>query len=94
MTRACDDLREFLFARVYRESRILRVMEGAGQIVRELFIHYMGHPEAMPENWQMGVEGAKPHERAAHVCDFIAGMTDRYAMHEHGRLFDRTPELR
>lgn len=94
MTGACDDLREFLFARVYRESRILRVMEGAGQIVRELFIHYMGYPEAMPENWQKGVEGAKPQERAAHVCDFIAGMTDRYAVHEHGRLFDRTPELR
>jgi dGTPase len=94
MDQACDDLRDFLSLRVYRESRILRVMEGAGQIVRELFTHYMSHPDAMPENWQKGVEGAEAQERSVHVCDFIAGMTDRYAVREHTRLFDRTPELR
>jgi len=94
MTGACDELRDFLFSRVYRESRILRIMEGAGQIVGELFSHYMRQPDAMPGNWQKGVEGAEARERAAHICDFIAGMTDRYAMREHARLFDRTPDLR
>jgi dGTPase len=93
MTEACDDLRAFLFTRVYRESRMLRLMEGAEQIVRELFVHYMHQPEAMPGNWRNRVEGADKQERAAHVCDFIAGMTDRYAMHDHTRLFDHTPEL-
>jgi len=94
MTEACDDLRSFLFTRVYRESRMMRIMEGAGQIVRELFGHYLSQPGAMPENWNKRMEGADERERAAHVCDFIAGMTDRYAMHDHTRLFDRTPELR
>jgi dGTPase len=47
----------------------------------------------MPGNWRNRVEGADKQERAAHVCDFIAGMTDRYAMHDHTRLFDHTPEL-
>ena len=94
MNQTCDDLREFLFTRVYRESRIMRIMEGAGQIVRELFIHYMRQNDAMPENWRNRMEGGGEQERAAHICDFIAGMTDRYALHEHERLFDHTPELR
>lgn len=94
MTEACDNLRDFLFARVYRESRIMRIMEEAEQIVRELFIHYMSQPDAMPENWRKRMEGAEKQDRAVQVCDFIAGMTDRYAMREHARLFDRTPELR
>jgi dGTPase len=94
MAGACDELRDFLFSRVYRESRILRIMEGAGQIVGELFSHYMRQPDAMPGNWRKGVEGAEAQDRAAHICDFIAGMTDRYAMGEHARLFDRTPDLR
>ncbi len=94
MAGACDELRDFLFSRVYRESRILRIMEGAGQIVGDLFSHYMRQPGAMPENWQKGVEEAEAQERAAHICDFIAGMTDRYAVREHARLFDRTPDLR
>jgi dGTPase len=94
MTRACDDLRKFLFARVYRESRIMRVMEHAEQIIRELFSHYMAKPDTMPENWQKLMEGADEQEYAAHICDFIAGMTDRYAVREHARLFDHTPELR
>jgi dGTPase len=94
MTSACDELRAFLLERVYRENRILRVMEGAGQIVRDLFTHFMNHTDAMPENWQKGVERANEREQAAQVCDFIAGMTDRYAVREHTRLFDHTPELR
>ena len=69
-------------------------MEGAGQIVGELFLHYMRQPDAMPGNWRKGGEGAEARERAAHICDFIAGMTDRYAVREHARLFDRTPDLR
>jgi len=94
MNEACDELRVFLSSRVYRQKRILRIMEGAGQIVRELFSHYMGHPGGMPDNWRARVEGLDEMARAAQVCDFIAGMTDRYAVREHRRLFDRTPDLR
>ncbi|MFQ5625429.1 MAG: deoxyguanosinetriphosphate triphosphohydrolase [Methyloligellaceae bacterium] len=94
MNEACDELRVFLLARVYRQERIERIMEDAGQIVRELFSHYMGHPGDMPDNWRARVEGLDEVARAAQVCDFIAGMTDRYAVRAHRRLFDRTPDLR
>ncbi len=94
MDRACEELRFFLLSRVYRNERIMGVMKGAEQIVRELFSHYMAHLDAMPDNWSARVDGAGDMEQAAQVCDFIAGMTDRYAMREHRRLFDRTPQLR
>ena len=70
------------------------VMAGAETVVRDLFERYMGEPEEMPG------PGARPRERegqagrAAVVADFVAGMTDRYALSEHRRLFDATPDLR
>ena len=94
MDRACEELRFFLLSWVYRNDRVVGVMEGAKQIVRELFLHYMAHPGAMPDNWSARVSGVGDMEQAAQTCDFIAGMTDRYAVREHRRLFDRTPELR
>ncbi|HDO52751.1 MAG TPA: deoxyguanosinetriphosphate triphosphohydrolase, partial [Rhizobiales bacterium] len=94
MDRACDELRFFLLSWVYRNDRVMGIMEGARQIICELFSHYMARPDALPDNWRARVEGVSETEHAAQVCDFIAGMTDRYAMREHRRLFDRTPELR
>jgi dGTPase len=84
----------FLLSRVYRNDRIMSVMEQAGKIVRDLFTRYMEAPEALPEKWCARVEGLDENARAAQVCDFIAGMTDRYAVSEHRRLFDHTPDLR
>jgi dGTPase len=48
----------------------------------------------MPAEWSQGLAGLDQAERARHIADFIAGMTDRYALAEHARLFDSTPELR
>ena len=94
MNLACDDLRLFLHSRVYRHDRILRIMEDAGTIVQDLFARYMESPGVLPETWCARVRGLEETGRAEHVCDFIAGMTDRYAVGEHERLFDRTPDLR
>ena len=94
MNAACEDLRFFLLSWVYRNEKIMRIMADAGRIVRDLFSHYMSDPGAMPESWRARVRGADERARAAQVCDFIAGMTDRYAMREHRALFDRTPDLR
>ena len=94
MNAACEDLRFFLLSWVYRNEKIMRIMADAGRIVRDLFSHYMSDPGAMPESWRARVRGADEMTRAAQVCDFIAGMTDRYAMREHRALFDRTPDLR
>ena len=94
MNTACDELRFFLLSWVYRNDRIMRIMEDAGQVVRDLFSHYMVDPNEMPDHWCSRTRDTDEPGRAAHICDFIAGMTDRYAIREHRRLFDRTPELR
>lgn len=68
-------------------------MRAAQTIVDDLFRHYMHSPSDMPGDWSAGVLGAEERVRARRVGDFIAGMTDRYALTEHTRHFDITPEL-
>jgi dGTPase len=91
MSRDLDALRAFLVARVYRHARIARVMGDAERVVGDLFGLYRAHPDALPPEWR---EQAPEKGYPRYVCDFIAGMTDRYALAEHRRLFDATPELR
>jgi dGTPase len=91
MAQDLDALRAFLAARVYRHPRIVRVMDDAERIVTDLFERYRHDPAALPPEWR---EQAPSQHYARYVCDFIAGMTDRYALAEHRRLFDATPELR
>ena len=63
--------------------------------MRDLFERYMGEPGEMPPSWQAAAErGRAEAGRAGVVVDFVAGMTDRYAIKEHRRLFDATPDLR
>ena len=87
-------LKTFLFQRVYRHPRVMAVMAGAEQIVRELFTHYQTEPSDLPAAWAERTQGRPAAEVAQVICDFVAGMTDRYAVEEHRRLFDATPELR
>jgi dGTPase len=91
MAQDLDGLRAFLAAHVYRHSRIIRVMGDAERIVSDLFERYRALPDALPPEWR---EQASAHGYSRYICDFIAGMTDRYALAEHRRLFDATPELR
>ncbi len=72
----------------------MRVMHGAEAIVEALFTKYMDDDGAMPEAWQAAARGVPDRSRARIIGDFVAGMTDRYAIAEHRRLFDATPELR
>lgn len=88
------DLRAFLYARVYRHPWVMGVMGRAERIVRDLFGLYLTDPTAMPPAWAAAAEPLEDRRRARLVCDFVSGQTDRYAMAEHRRLFDETPELR
>jgi dGTPase len=88
------ELKEFLFAHVYRHPRVMRVMEGAESILAELFQRYLDAPDTMPEAWSRAGQAAEPRRRARIVADFASGQTDRYAIAEHRRLFAITPELR
>ena len=87
-------IKAFLKPHMYRHPRVMRVMDEAAGVVRDLFARYSAHPGDLPEEWQQGLAGLDDAARARSIADFIAGMTDRYALAEHSRLFDSTPELR
>jgi dGTPase len=94
MEEAERGIKDFLFPRMYRHPRVMRVMEDAGNVLRDLYRHFLLSPEAMPEEWRSGLVEASAAVRARRAGDFIAGMTDRFALQEHRRFFDSTPELR
>jgi dGTPase len=89
-------IKAFLKQRMYRHERVMRVMGDAEAVVWDLFAHYRNRPADLPPEW--GPAGSRGHEteadRARRIGNFIAGMTDRFAITEHQRLFDSTPELR
>jgi len=84
----------FLYPRMYRHPRIMRIMGDAERVVCALFARYSEKPADMPAEWAQTVEAGDEADRPRRTADFIAGMTDRYALIEHGRPFEPTPELR
>jgi dGTPase len=77
-------LEEFLMRRVYQHSRVQRMTAKGQRIVRALFEEFHGRPGMMPERYsRLAQMGSVPRV----VCDYIAGMTDRYAQDEYLRLF-------
>jgi len=88
-----DGLRKFLFHRVYRAPRVMRVMHKAEEVVAKLFDRYMRSPTDLPGGRGEAVLGLDPAGRARRIADFIAGMTDRFALAEYARLFDDTIDL-
>ena len=85
------DIKTFLFARMYQHPDVKRVREQADAIVRRLFTAYLADASAMPAEWAAKAAGQA---RARAVADYIAGMTDRFAIAEHARLFDAASNLR
>ncbi|MEI8396235.1 MAG: deoxyguanosinetriphosphate triphosphohydrolase [Rhodospirillaceae bacterium] len=87
-------LRTFLMERMYRHFRVNRETSKARRVVRDLFSLFMAEPSCLPTEWQGYLTGpestteADTARRARVVADYIAGMTDRYALLEHKRLFD------
>jgi dGTPase len=78
------ELEAFLRRRVYLHTRVQRMALKGGRIVRELFEEFCRSPQLLPERYRQRV-GEGPPERV--VCDYVAGMTDRYAQEEHLKLF-------
>lgn len=94
MVEADRAIKRFLFAHVYRSRPVMRVMQDAERVVEDLYAAYRQAPEELPSEWRQGVEPADAFRFARRVGDYIAGMTDRFAVIEHRRLFDATPDLR
>ena len=80
-------LRQFLHARMYRHYRVNRMRSQARRILADMFGLFFAEPEVLPTEWFERTEGLDDAERARLVCDYIAGMTDRFAVEEHKRLF-------
>lgn len=79
------ELKDFLFQRLYRHHRVMRMQTKAQRIISELFDAYVSEPRQMPESAQARLTETSL-QRA--VCDYIAGMTDRFALEEYAKLFD------
>jgi dGTPase len=98
-TSAADQaIKAFLHPRMYRHPRVMRVRAEADRIVHDLFERLTAQPGVMPDEWRAGLAdadlGAPGEARIARrVADYIAGMTDGYAVQEHRRLFSATPDL-
>jgi dGTPase len=88
------EIKSFLKIRMYRHERVMRVMGEAEQILFNLFARYQSNPGDLPAEWLPPDAGDTETERARRIGNFIAGMTDRFALTEHQRLFDSTPDLR
>lgn len=87
-------LKAFLFDNLYRHADVMRVRAQAEDVVRDLYRRFIGTPGLMGCEWAVDVAGMDEAELAVRVADYIAGMTDTFALSEHRRLFDRTPDLR
>jgi dGTPase len=83
-------LKRFLFQHLYRHYRVVRMAEKAKRVVRELFEAYIENPRQLPPHISQRIEGDGLHRV---VCDYIAGMTDRFALDEHRKLFDPLERL-
>jgi dGTPase len=96
VARAEAEIKSFLKLRMYRHPRVMRVMGDAEQILFDLFARYQRTPGDLPVEWLPpdGPGSETETERARRIGNFIAGMTDRFALTEHHRLFDSTPDLR
>ncbi|MGN1057667.1 MAG: deoxyguanosinetriphosphate triphosphohydrolase [Comamonas sp.] len=80
-------LKQFLLHQLYRHPQVMQTMDAARQVVRELFACYMDQPALMKPRYALRAqEAVDASGRARAVADFVAGMTDRYAVHEHERL--------
>jgi dGTPase len=89
-------IKSFLITNMYRHQRLTDVRVKAGEVILRLFPKFFENPSLLPAEWAEAVQRSQPDEarRARLICDYIAGMTDRYALAEHSRLFDEAPELR
>ena len=87
-------IKGFLYPNMYRHPRIGVIRKEAADIVRDLFVRFTAQPQAMSAEWAAGCGELDEARLARRVSDYIAGMTDSYALGEHRRLFDATPSLR
>ena len=88
MEAANQAIKDFLFARMYRHWRVNRMTAKARRLTEELFRLLHADPSLLPDDWRARAGESGTQRAASTVGDYVAGMTDRYAMDEHRRLTD------
>ncbi len=81
-------LRAFLYEHMYKHYKVNRMRSQARRILRDLFQLFLKEPNTLPPPWRQDAEQTSGDRRARIVCDYIAGMTDNFAIEEHRRLFN------
>lgn len=82
------NLKQFLMENMYRHYKVNRMASKARRVVKDLFTFFLNEPECLPDNWRPSAGAPKSARTATVVADFIAGMTDRFALDEYRRIFD------
>ncbi len=88
------ELRAFLYSRMYNHYKVRRMVRKAQRVVTDLFEVLLAQPDCLPTGWRQRTAGPGEPATAHAIRDYIAGMTDRYALQEHDRLFDLTMATR
>jgi dGTPase len=83
-----NNLQVFLMKNMYRHYKVNRMSSKAKRVVKELFEFFLAEPECLPDEWRRLTDYPKSRQTATVVADFIAGMTDRFALEEYRRVFD------
>lgn len=81
-------IKSFLMKNMYRHFRVNRMSSKAKRIITELFTFFLNEPNCLPSVWYAQTDGPRTQRTAELIADFIAGMTDRFALEEHARIFD------
>ena len=81
-------IKEFLFEKMYRHWKVNRLRFKASRVIQDLFNMFFERPDILPEDWGNAAKGLCEKERAQLICDYIAGMTDQYALMEYRKLTD------
>jgi dGTPase len=93
MERQAAALKQFLFVRMYRHERVMSSMDRAKELIAELFAALVREPWLLPTDWAAGCGAPGDPVTAGVVRDYIAGMTDNYALQEYGRIFHKDVAL-
>ena len=98
MVEADKAVKAFLYPHMYRHPKVMKVRREAADVIRAIFRAFAADPSKMPDEWSRAAAALNGPDRESKmlrvIADYIAGMTDRYAVQEHRRLFGTAPELR
>ncbi len=84
-------LKQFMYANLYHHEAQLRTSQSARTVIAKLYAAYDQEPTLMSSRWNESLPDAEP-DRARHIADFIAGMTDHFAMNQYAQIFGERPE--